>query len=306
MFLIRRVFPLLALFVFASGSTRRGLALSNGGGLLGNNEKSVPSVRPSSVDNLILSAAKDASEERDALEEKQMPIKYNPEAIYNHIVNVKVPHHREKFDRIAKHFPIWENSLQHVQKKLYEGSLRTAALKMASMNASELQVENVNDYVVNTILNKFAYPLHGIDVPSFQGPVIYPDKAAPKKLKLEENSNSTNSTNATTSEVEVEASPMRIVRRGRALAMEPKRHTFRRHYSLDVPDLDHGAGDKNTTKQDSSTNHSATIANKTSSFGQKLLSSRAEVKRRRLLQITKMKAKSGRRRKLLKGGINVC
>ena len=150
MFLIRRVFPLLALFVFASGSTRRGLALSNGEGLLGNNEKSVPSVRPSSVDNLILSAAKDASEERDALEEKQMPIKYNPEAIYNHIVNVKVPHHREKFDRIAKHFPIWENSLQHVQKKLYEGSLRTAALKMASMNASELQVENVNDYVVNT------------------------------------------------------------------------------------------------------------------------------------------------------------
>ena len=149
---------------------------------------------------------------------------------------------------------------------------------MASMNASELQVENVNDYVVNTILNKFAYPLHGIDVPNFQGPVIYPDKAAPKKLKLEENSNSTNSTNATTSEVEVEASPMRIVRRGRALAMEPKRHTFRRYYSLDVPDLDHGAGDKNTTKQDSPTNHSATIANKTSSFGPKLLSSRAEVK----------------------------
>ena len=306
MFLIRRVFPLLALFVFASGSTRRGLALSNGEGLLGNNEKSVPSVRPSSVDNLILSAAKDASEERDALEEKQMPIKYNPEAIYNHIVNVKVPHHREKFDRIAKHFPIWENSLQHVQKKLYEGSLRTAALKMASMNASELQVENVNDYVVNTILNKFAYPLHGIDLPSFQGPVIYPDKAAPKKLKLEENSNSTNSTNATTSEVEVEASPMRIVRRGRALTMEPKRHTFRRHYILDAPDLDHGAGDKNTTKQDSPTNHSATIANKTSSFGQKLLSSRAEVKRRRLLQIRKMKAKSGRRRKLLKGATNVC
>lgn len=281
MFLIRGVIQLLALVAFVSGSTRRGLASSNGGDLLGNNKKSVPFVRSSAVDNLILSTAKDTSAERDALEEKQMPIKYNPEAVYNHLVNVKVRQHREKFDRIAKHFPVWEDSLKHVQKKLYEGSLRTAALKMASMNASELQVENINNYVVNTILNKFAYPLHGIDVPSFQGPVIYPDKAARKKLKLEENSNSTNSTNATTSEVEVEAFPMRIVRRGRPLVMEPKRHTIRRQYHLDVPDLEHGAGEKDTGIQNSPKNRSGTSSNNTNSFGRKLLSSRVNVNRRR-------------------------
>ena len=203
--------------------------MSNGGDLLGNNKN------PSLCSSVQLTTLSECGQRcfggAGCIRRKTDAHKVQPRSSYNHIVNVKVPHHREKFDRIAKHFPVWEDSLEHVQKKLYEGSLRTAALKMASMNASELQVENLNDYVVNTILNKFAYPLHGIDVPNFQGPVVYPDKAAPKKLKLEENSNSTNSTNstnATTSEVEVEASPMRIVRRGRPLALEPKRHTFRR------------------------------------------------------------------------------
>jgi hypothetical protein len=253
---------IITLVVFANGKTiERSEEASNGGGLLGSNKKSNPIVRSTSIENLVLNAKTPA-------EPEERELKYNPEALYNHIVNVKIPHHREKFDRIAQHFPIWENSLKHVEKKLYSSTVKNVALKLASMNASELQLENVNDFVTNTILNKFAYPIHGLDVPDFTDPINYYSTG-----------------NAT-------ATP--VAKRGKPVAMEPLRHTLRHDYK----DLDVTASFDNTTEShiNNSSSDTRQHSNSTSSdntaatknFGRKLLNTRVK-NRRHLLTARKTK-----------------
>ena len=290
-----KIFTFLTILIFANGlNIKRDEESSNGGDLLGSNTKSVPTISKSSIRNLVNSV--NIPDEEPIVVKR--PKHYNPEAVYNHIVNVKGPHHRERFDRISQHFPIWEDSLKHVKTKLYGATIKTLALKIAMMNSTQLQVENVNDYVTNSILNKFAYPLHGIEVPNFTNPINY-------------YSNNTNNTF-------VQTPPPR----GKPVPMEPLRHTFEKVKDLDVTPTvndskanssildsnssvpltnDTNALDGNSTKDVD--NSSVTIDNNSSSNEKENENDISDRGGRKLLTSRKLlSSKVTRRRRLLKKG----
>ena len=81
-----KIFTFFTILIFANGiNIKRDEESSKGGDLLGSNTKSVPLISKSSIRNLVNSV--NIPDEEPTVVKR--PKHYNPEAVYNHIVNVK-------------------------------------------------------------------------------------------------------------------------------------------------------------------------------------------------------------------------